>query len=165
MGSIEGVLDTRSAWIGEHEVVKVTFAPAVVTYDALLKVAAEKGCATRAWTTTEAQANGARMRLGELATALTEDPRDAKESDQLYYLRDTAMRYLPLTPLQARRVNGALFQAKNPEKWLSPGQIALLDLVETKVGKHATALKGLVRPTKINELASYSRKLKKALTK
>lgn len=157
------MLDTRSAWIGKHEVVNVTFDPAKVGYDALLKAAMEKGCATRAWTTTEAQAEAASKRLGNRATALTEELRDAKESDQLYYLSHAAMKYLPLTPLQARRVNGAMYLRTNPEKWLSPNQLAQLKRVEAKLGKEATALKDFARPADIGALAAYSAKLDEAL--
>ena len=163
MGSFEGVLDTRSAWIGKYEVVNVIFDPSKVSYDALLEAAMKKGCASRAWTTTEAQAKVAAKRLESRATALTEKLRDAKESDQLYYLSRAAMNYLPLTPLQARRVNGAMYLRTNPEKWLSPRQLAQLKRVEAKLNKEATALKGFVRPTEIGELAAYSAKLDKAI--
>lgn len=165
MGSFEGVLGTRSAWIGGHEVVNVTFDPSKVAYDALLKAAMEKGCATRAWTTTEAQAAAAKARLGNRAAPLTGPLRDAKESDQLYYLSRAAMNYLPLTPLQSRRVNGAMYLRTNPEKWLSPDQLGQLRRVEAKLAKEATALEAFVRPTEIGELAAYAAKLEKALVK
>lgn len=154
MGSLEGVLHTRSAWIGRHEVVNVTFDPSKVGYDKLLKTAMEKGCATRAWTTTDAQAAAANARMGSRAEPLAEELRDAKESDQLYYLSRAAMKYLPLTPLQARRVNGSMYLRENPEEWLSPNQLAQLKRVEAKLAKHATALETFVRPAEIGELAA-----------
>ena len=55
MGSLEGVLDTRSAWIGKHEVVEVRFRPDVTPYSELIDTALEHGCADRVWTTTDAQ--------------------------------------------------------------------------------------------------------------
>ena len=164
-----GVTSTRSAWIDRHEVVTIEFLPEVVDYKTLLETAKEHGCASHAWATTDAQLEVARDLLGDKAATLEGEPRDAKESDQLYYLLNTSLRYLPLTPLQARRVNGALY-TKGPrtenavERWLSPRQIELRDRIDKALGKDEKALSDLERPSDPRRLAEYTNALEKALT-
>ena len=126
MGSLESVLGTRAAWIGKHEVVEVSFRSSATAYAELLTAAVEKGCAARVWTTTDAQHEVATKRVGDRAEKFDGEVRVAKDSDQLYYLERSAYRHLPLTPLQARRVNGALFVKDEPKEWLSPRQVELL---------------------------------------
>lgn len=164
MGSLDGVQSTESGWIGPHEVVTVTFDPELVSYPALLGHAKEHGCTNRVWATTDSQLGAAREALGDIAVPLGETAiRPAKASDQLYYLRNSPLRFLPLTPLQARRVNGAMYLRKEPKAWLSPRQLELLKGIEAALSKDATALEGLQRPEGLGELDEYSAKLMERL--
>ena len=157
------MVDTTSAWIGKHEVVTVTFAPSAVAFRDLVIAAKSKGCATLAWTTTDAQQQVAHELLGDKATRFKGDIRRAKDSDQLYYLERSPLRFLPLTPLQARRVNGALFGKSDPAEWLSPRQGALAKRVKAALSKDTTALDGLARPADIEGLAAYTKALEDRL--
>lgn len=157
------MIDTRSAWVDKHEVVLVTYRPEELEYSALLEAAKEHGCASHAWATTDEQFTLAKSVLGGKAHRLEGKPRDAKESDQLYYLRTSPLRYLPLTPLQARRVNGARYGRKDVAKWLTPRQSALRPRIESLLKSSPDALKKLERPTSINELGAYTVELIKVL--
>lgn len=162
---MDGVLDTHSAWIGRHEVVEVTFDPAVIEYRDLLRTAIAEGCASRAWATSSAQLPVAKELLGDGAATLEGKPRAAKASDQLYYLERSDLAKLPLTPLQARRVNGALHgRAVDPESFLSPRQRDLLERLRAAVEgddgpRYAAALGKLERPDDARSLAEYARTL------
>ena len=153
MGSLEGVIDTRSAWIGKHEVVEVRFQPEATPFADLVRAAVAKGCADRVWTTTDAQRDVAARLVGEKAEALASDVRAAKEGDQLYYLERSVYRYLPLTPLQARRINGALYAKVNPATYLSPRQAATLEQLERALRDDENVMEGLRRPHELGALA------------
>lgn len=163
MGSLESVVGTRAAWIGKHEVVEVRFRSGEAAYAELLAAAVEKGCAARVWTTTDAQHEVATKRVGDRAERFDGEVRVAKDSDQLYYLAQSVVRHLPLTPLQARRVNGALFAKGDPKAWLSPRQVELLTSIEAKLKQDAKALDTLQRPATIDELADYENALRERL--
>lgn len=163
MGSLESVLGTRAAWIGKHEVVEVSFRSSEAAYAGLLAAAVEKGCAARVWTTTDAQHEVATKRVGDRAERFDGEVRVAKDSDQLYYLERSAYRHLPLTPLQARRVNGALFVKGEPKEWLSPRQGELLTSIEARLKTDAEAFDALQRPATIDELADYESALRERL--
>ncbi|MEM6675607.1 MAG: hypothetical protein AAF726_22340 [Planctomycetota bacterium] len=165
MGSLEGVVGTRSAWIGKHEVVEVAYRPDVVGYGKLIDAAVEHGCASRVWTTSEEQLGVAKKdgRIAARVEAFAGGLRPAKASDQLYYLERSPLRYLPLTPVQARRVNGALYTKKDPGAWLSPRQKELFRAIESTLAERPKALEGLERPASIEKLAKYSDDLSKAL--
>ncbi len=102
----------------------------------------------------------ARAKVGDAALKLVGEPRASKDSDQLYYLARSPLRYLPLTPLQARRVNGALGSKRNPSDWLSPRQLELASELE-QVDKKRLA--GLERPASIPALVGYEVRLRKQL--
>ncbi|MEL6715972.1 MAG: hypothetical protein AAFP86_19485 [Planctomycetota bacterium] len=169
------MLDTRSSWIGRHEVVEVRFDPGRIGYERLLDVAIAHGCADRAWATSAAQLSQAEDRLGADAERLEGEPRIAKASDQLYYLRSSTLRYVPLTPLQARRVNGALFTtalaaaAEDAEvveaaEFMSPRQRALDARIHEALRRDRSALDGLVRPEGRVGLGAYAAELEARLS-
>ncbi len=166
MGSLEGVTGTFSGWIGKYEVVTVQFDPKTVGYERLLGHAKEHGCTTRIWTTTDEQLAAAKKLVGDQAVALGDTSiRGAKESDQIYYLRNSPLRFLPLTPLQARRVNGAMYLNQDYKAWLSPRQSALLAQLQAVLAKDAKALDGLERPADIAQLDEYTAELVERLQK
>ena len=146
MGSLEGVVATRAAWVGKLEVVEVAFRPAVLSYSALLDHAIASQCDQAVFATGDEQLALARGRVGERARRLEGEPRVAKDSDQLYYLLQSPLRFLPLTPAQARQVNGALGTQGDPAAYLSPRQVALLASVERAYAEDPESFDGLERP-------------------
>ena len=145
LGSLDGVVDTRAAWHAGREVVEVRFRPDVVSREALTETARGLRCADGVW-----------------GDELAGRPRAASASDQLYYLQRSTFGRLPLTELQARRVNGALGDKSDPRRFLSPRQTQLAALLASA---QRAQLAGLARPADPTEgeLADYDARLRTAL--
>jgi hypothetical protein len=144
--------------------VTVRFDEKKLSYERLLGHAKEHGCTTKVWAATDAHLAAARKVVGDRATLLGKTSiRTAKESDQVYYLRNSPLRFLPITPLQARRVNGAMYLRNDIKPWLSPRQLELLAKVQALLAKKPNALDGLERPTDLAELDEYEAKLRSRL--
>ena len=73
--------------------------------------------------------------------------------------------YLPLTALQATRVNAALATGGRPEEFLSPGQIELAQKIAAlsteSIGKR---LSGLIPDRSVEGLPAYAHRLRAALS-
>ncbi len=142
----------------------VRFDESKLSYERLLAHAKEHGCTTKVWAATDAHLGAARKVVGDKASLLGETSiRVAKESDQVYYLRNSPMRYLPITPLQARRVNGAMYLRQDIKPWLSPRQLELLTKIQSALGKNPKALDGLERPADLTKLDEYEAELRAKL--
>lgn len=177
MGSLEGVVATRAAWLGALEVVEVRYRPAVLSLEALLAKASERACDQRVFVHTNAQLATARAKLGERAARYDEARHGALRvvaaDEQLYYLNRAPLRYVPLTPVQARQVNAALGArvlgtekagtALEPEAFLSPRQSALASRIAAVLRTDSKALDGLARPDELAGLAAYGTKLENTL--
>jgi hypothetical protein len=176
LGSLDGVLSTRAAWLGEHEVVEVRFHPIVLSFEALLAAAIERSCDQRVFATSDAQLVTARAKVGE--RALRFDPtaqklRDVESTERLYYLGRSPLCYVPLTPKQARQVNTALAARvlgsnvastnAEPGSFLSPRQRALAGRITTTLERDRARLADLERPDTIRGLADYEARLERAL--
>lgn len=148
----------------------MSFRPDVLSFADLLAHAERTACAQRVFTTTPEQLATARAAVGERAAAFEPSAlRDAQESDQHYYLGRSPMRWLPLTPGQARRVNAALglevigapaASREAPTACLSPRQHALLAAIEAALGEDPEALAELERPADLGALDEYERVLR-----
>ncbi|MGD9689916.1 MAG: VPGUxxT family thioredoxin-like (seleno)protein, type 2 [Phycisphaerales bacterium] len=106
LGAIEGVLSTRSGFVGGEEVVEVMFDPARVTREALEATAREMAC--------------------RLPGRGGDEPMRPSTQDDKYQLRRTALAALPMTPLQATRANAAAGAGGDAQSVLSPRQKAML---------------------------------------
>ena len=154
---------THSAWIGEREVVEVDYDTERLGFDVLLEKAIEFSCDQHVYETSDEQLKVARERLGERVSRLGEELRAGKASDQLYYLGRSHLRYVPLTPVQARRVNGALGAKGDPLHYLSTRQAALAGRIAAALAKQADALEELTRPARLAELDEYQAALTQRL--
>ena len=153
------MVSTQAAWHEGNEVVEVTYRPDRISFAELLESAEQSDCTAQVYTTTEAQLKTARAAVGERALPLAGAVRRSKDADQLYYLRKSSLRHLPLTSLQAVRVNSALGLGQDPYQWLSPRQSTLATEVERKTAE----LEGLERPTAPLELGAYELELRRRL--
>jgi hypothetical protein len=102
LGALDGVVRTKSAFVGGAEVVEVTYLPAVLSKDALTKHAQAKSCQPVAAGNTKA----------------------APASDQQHALLGTPFAKVALTPMQRTKVHAALTLGGDPLVWLTPAQIA-----------------------------------------
>ena len=158
LGSIKGVSSTRSGWIDSLEVVTLKYDPSLVKYGKLIDAAKSFECASKVFTHSPSQLEIAKRKVGKEAIDLQNDAqiKEAKASDQKYYLLQTPLRHLPLSETQATKINSALKSGQPIESWLSPRQTKLLKriLAANKQDKHA--LQALQYPGKTSELAEYA---------
>ena len=106
LGAIDGVYKTRSGWRDNLEVVEVTFAPEIVEFKSLVTKAKSLKCASAIFAHTDKQQKVAEELVGKNTVKKAKGPmRDAKPSDQKYYLTKTLYRHLPLTDLQTTKMN------------------------------------------------------------
>lgn len=166
LGSIDGVLSTRSGWQSGLEVVTVHYDPKIVDYRQLVKTAQSFSCASKVFAHDRNQLKIATELAGDRATMLPKNQptRDAKASDQKYYLAHTPLIHLPLTEVQATKLNAAV-KAKNSgfAKLLSPNQRSLLQSILTVKQSDPDALAGMVFPRAPGQLPNYEVKLMERL--
>ena len=128
LGAIPGVIETLPGFVGELEVVDVQFDPAVVQYSALLDLAKKHQCASKVFTHSDAQLKVARAAVGEAAEPFKEPVRPDKEPK--YYLLQTPYKHVPMTAVQACRLNAAIGRKEDPHAFLSPRQQSIFMLAE-----------------------------------
>lgn len=121
LGGIRGVTSSRTGFVGGKEVVELTFDPSMIDFANLCREGRRLKCATRALTNNATDQATAKRVLGE--SALLRDEFVESQKDNLYRLMRTPYRGVPMTPVQARRVNTALSRAEDPDKLLSMRQI------------------------------------------
>lgn len=132
------MLATEALWLGSAEGVRVTFDRRRTAFARLCAHAARTGCDRFVYTTTEAQQQVAAAKFGDRAKPATTIPAGSLRADgePQYYLRRTPLRFVPMTVTQATRLNAAMgagrLTKKSVRRWLSPRQIAWLELVQAK---------------------------------
>ncbi|MEM9414184.1 MAG: hypothetical protein AAGA29_01745 [Planctomycetota bacterium] len=158
MGRIEGVVTARAAWKGRVEVVELTFDPAIVSYEDLVRAADGMGCATAVYAHDDEQLAAAQARVGDRALPLGEASTDIENADahQFRHLRATPMIHLPLTEAQANKVNASLQADRDATRWLSPRQLDLLRQIEAAIAAKPDALDGLIFPSDPALLRAYA---------
>jgi hypothetical protein len=127
LGEAPGVIATQAGFLDGHEVVEVEFDPAVVSYAELLKNARQMQCATRVYCRNGEQLNSAAKLAGSNAVRSSDAVRP--DAEPKYHLSRTPLKYVPMTSVQACRVNAALGQGRDPQPLLSPRQLALLEVI------------------------------------
>jgi Thioredoxin-like len=136
LGDIPGVVRTTAGWLDGREVVEVEFDAATLSEAELQELSQERGC-------------------GEFV-AKAAPARPATADNRKYHLERSRWRFVPLTPLQASRVNAALGRGGDPLRWVSPRQREMYGRVAQASNG---ALNGLARPDNLRELASYQHDL------
>ena len=94
---------------------------------ATLKAAQSLDCAQMVYAHDQGQLAEATKLAASKVAPIESPARDAKSSDQKYWLNRSELRHLPLTPMQATKVNADLRNADDPTRWLSPRQKAMLN--------------------------------------
>ena len=163
LGSINGVSSTRSGWRNSLEVVRVDYDPTVVDYKTLLTEAQKFNCASKVFAHTDSQLAAAKQAVGNKAEKVSGNMRDAKASDQKYYLLQSPARYLPMTELQATKVNSMIGRRKSADAALSPRQLKLLKQISAVLKKDKTALANLTVPSDSKDWPTYQAKLESKL--
>ena len=126
-GNIPGVVGHQAGFMNGREVVKVQYNPEAVSFDDLAKTAHQSHCADEVYTDDPQQAESAKTVVGDKAVKNTGNFRLDREPK--YYLSQTPLRYVPMTAIQASRVNAALGSGGKYDNYLSPRQLTLLKSV------------------------------------
>lgn len=111
-GQIPGVIETEPGFRDGKEVVKVICNPAIVTHAELEKRSKPKGIQTCS---------------GNDGFRADREPK--------YYMAQTPYRFVPMTTLQATRVNSLIGQQQSPDALLSPRQLAILKAAQSSSNK------------------------------
>lgn len=106
LGAIPGVVNTTSGFMNGREVVKVEYDPDVVSQDDIIALGKENKF------TDFSSETDSNFRL---------------DKDQNYYLKHSKYRHIPMTEMQAMKVNSLLGQGNNPDYLLSPRQLKMLE--------------------------------------
>lgn len=121
------MIGTRAGFVDDLEVVAVQFDASRLSFDDLIAHAERGECARRVFTDDPQRLDTARRLVGDRAGPTPGAFRP--DAEPKYYLFKSALRSVPMTGLQAVRVNAAMRQGE-PRALLSPRQQALLEEIE-----------------------------------
>ncbi len=124
-GQIDGVVSTRAGFMGGSEVVEVEYRPDRISREQLIRRGKETGNADRIFVADE----DPKIQVGGMETRKQGTFREDPETK--YYIYKSPYRHLPMTRLQAARVNAALGEGRHPEMYLSPLQCTLMDRIRS----------------------------------
>lgn len=127
-GKLDGVISTTAGFLNGYEVVEVEYDENILPYKELVNYAIKNQMASAIFTRTNAQQKIAKSILGDKAQISNKEIRPDREPK--YYTLNTIVKYLPMTDIQAARVNSAIGKRANFEQYLSPKQIALLKTIK-----------------------------------
>lgn len=128
LGRIEGVTSTKPGFMEGREVVEVEYDPDLISYNDLLRTAKRDQVADQVFVNDENQKDVAEKSVGKSSVSEIRDFRP--DRDPKHYLSRTIYRYVPMTSLQASRVNAAIGSGRSPDNYLSPRQLELLKYIK-----------------------------------
>ena len=128
LGNVPGIVGTMPGFVDKTEVVQVEFNPRQLTFATLLEKARGMKCADTVYTHGQEQQKAAAKLVGEQAEPLNQSVRPDK--DPKYYLAQSPLKFVPMTELQAMRINAELGAKKDGLGWLSPRQKELLVAIQ-----------------------------------
>ncbi len=123
LGHLDGVVETQAGFMNGREVVKVKYDPEAISLSDLVEHGAKTGCADRVFVDDQKQKAQAAQVLGN--NKIDQTGKFRLDADPKYYLGHTPYQYVPMTQLQAARVNSLLANRQSPEAVLSPQQRSL----------------------------------------
>jgi len=135
LGSIDGVTATKAGYMNGTEVVKVNYDASRLSEEELITFANKQRCADAVYTDDKREEKAAQKH--SITTKGEGKFRPYKQPK--YYTYNSDYKYIPMTDLQAIKVNSALSKGESPVRYLSPRQLALVPLIENgKVAKRNT---------------------------
>lgn len=129
IGKLDGVVETQAGFMNGREVVAVKYDPDVIQYKKLLKEANQASCADHVYTEEKTQIKTTESIIGKGKASNMGKFRQDREPK--YYLSKTVYRFVPMTQLQAVKVNSMIGQRKVPDALLSPKQLILLKQIQS----------------------------------
>lgn len=127
IGSQPGVVYTEPGYSNGKEVVKVVFDQNLTSADKIVASARKSGNADAIH-----EKSGHKTKAGDDIKSLPLKNYSI-DKDLHYYLKNSVYANLPLTPMQATKINSAIGSGTNPSIYLSPLQLKMLE--EINLGK------------------------------
>jgi len=159
LGSLDGVLATRSGMMEPDEVVEVIYDPARLDFEHLVGSARQMDCASAVYAHTAGDLARARELVGDVARPAPDRAGLVADDQVKYALKRTSMAHLPLTPLQATKINADIRLEANPRLRLSPRQLEMLEAIDQLLEQTPAALDDFLPPGKLFLLADYQSRL------
>jgi hypothetical protein len=144
--------------------VEIEFDPTVLGYKTLVGKAMDFACADKVFARSDDQRKVAKDLVGN-KTVRSDVAIDANTTQQYHLSRYPEYYYLPLTALQATRVNSAIAYRESPDVLLTPGQLTLLKQGREALVKNSRVFAGLSPDRSLAGLPRYSAELEKRLAK
>jgi len=119
-GQMNGVVSTEPGFMKGREVVLVEYDPEVTQYQSLLEQGKEAQCAGQAFCRNAEQTQAAEAVLGK--SRVTSSGSFRADGEPKYYMSKTDYRFVPMTAIQATKVNARIGQRLSPDDLLSPRQ-------------------------------------------
>lgn len=126
-GQMAGVVSTEPGFMKGREVVLVEYDPEVTNYRTILEGGKAGQCAGKAFCRNEEQSQAAEAVLGKANVSAPGSFRP--DGEPKYYLSKTNFRFIPMTSMQASKVNALIGQRLPADDLLSPRQQLLLKYV------------------------------------
>jgi hypothetical protein len=163
LGALPGVLSTAAGFVGEREVVELRYDGARLPFARLLSELQRLECAEHLWVERKPELDLASAALGERAELAFAEVRPAPAADQKHALALSPLARLPLTPLQAQKVNSALAAGESPARWLAPWQAALAERLLAAPAAALGSLGELAPPGELGAWPAYRAELERRL--
>ncbi len=128
IGALDGVTATKPGFMGGREVVQVDYNPNVISFDDLAEKAKSARCNSHVYTNDAHEKAIAKKVVGE--ERISNESKFRLDKDVKYYLSRTHYRFVPMTEMQAAKVNSQIGRGKSFAEYLSPRQIALADRIK-----------------------------------
>lgn len=128
-GKLDGVVSTRTGFLGGREVVQVEYDPRTLPYEKLATWAKDSRTGEVVFSHGDRQHTVAKKVFADRATA-AEGAMRPSPSDDKYSLARTPWAFVPMTEAQASRANALLAAGRSPADLFSPRQRALYELAE-----------------------------------
>jgi hypothetical protein len=160
LGKLPGIVATRTGTIGSDEVVEAEYDPAKVDFKSLVSRMGRKSCFRKVYARTDGQQQAATAVTGavERSAAMVQPA----EQQQFDLSQHPDYYYLPLTALQATKLNSALASDGDAQRFLSPRQRTMHDRLAKVLDRHKSAADHLsdLRPDRSRKgLADYLRQI------
>ena len=129
LGAIQGVVSTEAGYMDGREVVKVRYNDKTIDAKSIIKKAASKNCADAVYIN-----EGSKKQFAFKDIPVRDYKSYRSDKETKYYLYKSPLKQIPMTELQALKVNRALATGGAPEDYLSPRQIEMAN--QLRSGSH-----------------------------
>jgi hypothetical protein len=136
LGNLDGVLETQAGFMNRTEVVKIKYDANLLSENKLLKYASERKFADALYSDDQRE-----ISVAKTLKIKTDKPGKFRaDKEPKYYLFKSEYKSLPMTSLQALKVNSALSNGISPQEFLSPRQLEIQKMIKKKKIKGQNAV-------------------------